>query len=269
MYFILRTLIGRDTYIHSNKNLFLCRISTRQIAAADVLLLNKSDLTSEADLVTTESIIRGLNPSIPIYRTVRAQIALSKVMGLGAYSDGSRAYLVDGSRQTPGDGHESCSDSEHIHVHEDGEHLSPVMKHAGISNIIVDVPGPLSDNQVTALDEWIRSVLWENSLPRDHNDSDGLDGSSPDLPSLTIDPNGFEKLSNLHCDLEVLRCKGIWWNSRGEQFMLQGVRNLYEVSKLPSPALEADTRAGKLVFIGRGLDEAVKRNLRRLVATAR
>lgn len=238
-------------------------ILIRQIAAADVLLLNKSDLISEADLVNTESTIRLLNPSIPIYRTVRAQIPLSKVMGIDAYSEGSRAFLNDGPRQIPGDGHEICSDNEHIHGHE--EHLSHGMQHAGISSIIANVPGPLSESQVTALDEWIRSVLWDNSVPRVHDDSDGLDDLSSDIPRLSIDPVGSEKLSSLHSDLEILRCKGIWWNERGEEFMLQGVRNIYEVSKLPNTALEMDTRAGKLVFIGKGLNKTVEHSLRRLV----
>ncbi|KAF8489389.1 CobW/HypB/UreG, nucleotide-binding domain-containing protein [Gautieria morchelliformis] len=237
--------------------------SLRQVAAADVLLLNKADLTSEADLVKTESILRRLNPSIPIYRTVRTQIDLSKVMGIGAYSEGSPVFLQDGSREICCDEHENCSNHKHSHE----GHLSLEGKHAGISSIIANLPGPLNETQIIALDEWIRSVLWENSIPRDRYYSNTLDGVTSDVQRLSIHRNaGEEGASSPESGVEILRCKGIWWNERGEAFMLQGVRSLYEVSKLPNPTLDMyGPPIGKLVFIGKGLDEMVEGSLRRLV----
>ena len=44
-----------------------------QIAFADVILLNKTDLVSEADLREVEARIRGINPYAKLHRTERAQ----------------------------------------------------------------------------------------------------------------------------------------------------------------------------------------------------
>src|SRR4030081_745363 len=46
-----------------------------QIAFADVILLNKTDLVSEADLREVEARIRGINPYAKVHRTERCAIA--------------------------------------------------------------------------------------------------------------------------------------------------------------------------------------------------
>ena len=247
-------------YIHVN---YKTQPKNRQIAAADVLLLNKSDLATESDLVRIEYTLHHLNPSIPIFRTVRTQIDLSKVMGIGAYSERSQAFLDIESPLNPREGHEDCSDHDHAHEHE-GQ-LSSDNRHAGISSIIAIIPGPMSDSQITSLDEWIRGVLWENIIPRGQ-ESDELETLRPQIQRLSIDQSNSHYTNGLRPDLEILRCKGVWWNERGEQFMLQGVRSLYEVSKLQSTVAELDgPLMGKLVFIGKGLNQAVEDSLRRLV----
>ena len=45
----------------------------RQIAAADVILLNKVDLVSPEEADATESMTRGINPAASFYRTVRGR----------------------------------------------------------------------------------------------------------------------------------------------------------------------------------------------------
>lgn len=249
----------------------------RQIAAADVILLNKSDLVPELDLLNTEFLLHQLNPFIPIYRTIRGQVDLSKVMGIGAYSEKSRTVLDDLGRDEVMKDHEHCSDHEHEH----GEHGSSEARHAGFSNILIRIPRALTDSQVSALDEWIRTVLWEGTVPFG---SDFVTNSavrqppSYPLPSTEGLTSAMGALSILKPDLgigkkripdlEVLRCKGIWWNKRGEQFVLQGVRSLYEVSKITAKTKpEGETMAGKLVLIGRGLNEAVQHSLRQVVAS--
>ena len=207
-----------------------------------------------------ETTLRRLNPSIPIYKTVRAQVDLSKVMGIGAYSERSPAFSDIVSRHIHGEEHGFCSNHDHEHPHE-GQHLSPENQHAGISSIIVNIPGPLSDHQINSLDEWIRSALWENTIP-------SFDALDSDLQQLSIDPRDSQCMNRSPSELEILRCKGIWQDERGEQFMLQGVRNLYEVSKLPRTAMELDgPPTGKLVLIGKGLNKAVEGSLTRVVTS--
>ena len=49
-----------------------------QIAFADVILLNKTDLVSDAELREVEARIRGINPYAKLHRTERSQIALDR-----------------------------------------------------------------------------------------------------------------------------------------------------------------------------------------------
>jgi G3E family GTPase len=65
-----------------------------QIAFADVILLNKTDLVSEAELKDVEMRIRAINPFARIHRTQRSEIAIDKVLGQGAF-DLDRIEAID------------------------------------------------------------------------------------------------------------------------------------------------------------------------------
>src|SRR3974390_42037 len=56
-----------------------------QIAFADVILVNKTDLVSDAELREVEARIRGINPYAKIHRTERAKIPLNEVLGRNAF----------------------------------------------------------------------------------------------------------------------------------------------------------------------------------------
>ena len=49
-----------------------------QIAFADVILLNKTDLVTPEELSEVEARIRGINPYAKLHRTERAKIALDR-----------------------------------------------------------------------------------------------------------------------------------------------------------------------------------------------
>lgn len=57
-----------------------------QLAFADVILLNKTDLVDEARLVEVEARIRRINPYAKIHRTARCGVALEEVLEKGAFS---------------------------------------------------------------------------------------------------------------------------------------------------------------------------------------
>jgi G3E family GTPase len=61
-----------------------------QIDFADVILVNKTDLVSEAELKTVHGMIRALNPQARIHDTVNAEVPLDSVIGTGLY-DSDRA----------------------------------------------------------------------------------------------------------------------------------------------------------------------------------
>ena len=57
-----------------------------QLAFADVVLLNKTDLVSEEELTAIEARIHGFNPGARIHRTQRCDVNLGEVLGRDAFS---------------------------------------------------------------------------------------------------------------------------------------------------------------------------------------
>ncbi|MBI1290056.1 GTP-binding protein [bacterium] len=58
----------------------------RQVAFADVVLLNKVDLADEAQLKAVEKQIRDINPITRIHRTVRGQVDLDQILDIGGFN---------------------------------------------------------------------------------------------------------------------------------------------------------------------------------------
>ncbi|HYJ44561.1 MAG TPA: GTP-binding protein [Xanthobacteraceae bacterium] len=85
-----------------------------QIAFADVILINKTDLVSDAELREVEARIRGINPYAKLHRTQRSQIALDEVLGRNAF-DLDRILDIE-PEFLHGDGH------DHHHDHGDAHH---------------------------------------------------------------------------------------------------------------------------------------------------
>jgi G3E family GTPase len=87
-----------------------------QIAFADVILLNKTDLVTAEELREIEARIRGINPYAKLHRTERAQIPLAEVLGRGAF-DLERILDIEPQFLEADDhGH------DHGHDHGDGHH---------------------------------------------------------------------------------------------------------------------------------------------------
>jgi len=61
------------------------REAAEQIAFADQIILNKTDLVTEAELAEVEAGIRELNPLAPIHRTTRSQVPLAAILGRGSF----------------------------------------------------------------------------------------------------------------------------------------------------------------------------------------
>src|SRR6186997_171368 len=88
-----------------------------QIAFADVILLNKTDLVTDAELREVEARIRGINPYAKLHRTQRSQIALNEILGRNAF-DLDRILDIEPAFLEKGDDH----DHHHDHDHGDGHH---------------------------------------------------------------------------------------------------------------------------------------------------
>jgi G3E family GTPase len=79
---------------HAEQHLEDVRAANEQIAFGDVVLLNKTDLVSPADLARVEQRIRSINRTAKIFRTHSAQLPIDKVLNVGAF-DLERALAVD------------------------------------------------------------------------------------------------------------------------------------------------------------------------------
>src|SRR6185295_6271489 len=83
-----------------------------QIAFADVIVLNKTDLVSKGELAEVEARIRGINPYAKLHRTERCKVQLADVLERGAF-DLDRILDIEPDFLVAGDDH----DHDHHHGH--------------------------------------------------------------------------------------------------------------------------------------------------------
>ena len=83
-----------------------------QIAFADVVVLNKTDLVTPEELRDVEAAVRAINPAARIHRTTRAGVELDEVLDRGAF---------DLSRALENDPH-FLDDDDHDHHDHDHDH---------------------------------------------------------------------------------------------------------------------------------------------------
>ena len=187
--------------------------------------MNKTDVAPIERITAIESQIAQLNPTATVHRTVRGNIDLKHLMGIKAYATGPAP-----AAPTPHH-HEHAEGEECDHDDEEPAHHYELR---GISSLQVSCP-VLSPPRLDALDEWIRTVLWDGRLP-------GEDNSAKHII--------------------ILRCKGMFRDDSGKTHVLQGVRDMYEITALEDGNEEMGVPdEGKLVFIGKGLDERVRESL--------
>ncbi|HEY1225649.1 MAG TPA: GTP-binding protein [Brevundimonas sp.] len=93
-----------------------------QVAFADRIILNKTDLATPAELAEVEARLRKLNPLAPITRATRANVPLDQVLGLGGFDLG-RILDINPEFANPPHGEEGHVHDEHCgHDHHDHDH---------------------------------------------------------------------------------------------------------------------------------------------------
>lgn len=90
-----------------------------QIAFADVIVLNKTDLVTAPELAEVEARIRAINPYAKLHRTTRAQVKLEDVLDRGAF-DLDRILEIEPEFLNAGDDHHH--DHGHDHHHHGHDH---------------------------------------------------------------------------------------------------------------------------------------------------
>ena len=203
-----------------------------QVAFADRIILNKTDLASEDELVAVEQRLRKLNPLAPITRAERANVPLDQVLGLGGF-DLERILDINPEFANPAHGEaghvhdEHCGhdhhhdhdghDHGHDHAHDHNEHGTRGHAHADdIRGISLSLDRPMNGVKFTA---WLDRLLGEQGQ-------------------------------------NILRAKGII-DVAGEdrRLVFQAVHMILE-GDLQRPWGERERRWSRAVFIGRDLNEA-------------
>jgi len=199
-----------------------------QIAFADVILLNKTDLVDEKELGKVEATIRAINPGAVIHHTCRANIALDQILGRGAF-DLSRALENDPHfLEIESDKHECGPDCDHNHDH---HHHHDHHGHEHHDNH--QVPGsPAEIHDVT-----VQSI--------------SLRGGQMIAEKFFSWLQGITQTQGAN----ILRLKGIIaFENDTDRYVVQGVHMILEGDH-QRPWREGETRDSRLVFIGRELDD--------------
>ncbi|WP_026082411.1 CobW family GTP-binding protein [Mastigocladopsis repens] len=101
-------------------DLFNSQAAYSQIAYGDVILLNKTDLVSQAELETLEAKIREVKEGARIIRTARSQVPLPLILSVGLFE--TDKYFDDVTDEHGHDHHHDEHDHEHEHHHHDHDH---------------------------------------------------------------------------------------------------------------------------------------------------
>jgi G3E family GTPase len=192
-----------------------------QIAFADVILVNKTDLVDEADLQEVEARIRGINPYAKLHRTQRSQIALDQVLDRKAF-DLDRILDIEPDF-LHGDGHDHDHDHDHHHGHDHHHHHDHGHHHHGVKHYH---------------DEEMQSISLSTDKPLDP------DKFFPWIQKLVAEDGPA-----------ILRSKGILsFKDDPQRFVFQGVHMILDGDH-QRPWKEGEKRESRIVFIGKKLPE--------------
>jgi G3E family GTPase len=189
-----------------------------QIAFADVILINKTDLVSSEQLTEVEARIRGINPYAKLHKTERAKIPLDAVLGRNAFDLDRILDLEPDFLGTDDHDHHHDHDHDHGHHHDAdvGAHAHGGLKHyhdEDMQSIALRTEKPLDPDKFFP---WVQDLVQKEG------------------------PN-------------ILRCKGILaFKDDEERFVFQGVHMILDGDH-QRPWKADEKRHSRIVFIGRNL----------------
>ncbi len=208
-----------------------------QIAFADVVLINKTDLVTPEELAIVEDVVRAINPTARIYNTSRSGIDLARVLDQGAFNL-ERAlendpHFLDHDHEDhvcgPDCGHDHHGHDHHAHDHDHHDHGHDHKHHDHGHHAHHDAMSPIHDITV----------------------------KSVSLRGGEMNPDRFfpwiQKITQAEGP-NILRLKGIIaFKGDEERYVIQGVHMIVEGDH-QRPWKDGEKRESRLVFIGRELD---------------
>ncbi len=201
-----------------------------QIAFADVIVLNKTDLVGADDLAEVEGRIRAINPYARLHRTERCRVALADVLERNAF-DLDRIVDLEPDFLNAGDDHDHHDHDHHGHDHHDHDHHHhghSAHGHGGMKHYHDEDMQSLALTSEAPLDP-VRFMPWLQGLVAKEGQ-------------------------------KILRSKGILaFKDDDDRYVFQGVHMMLEGDH-QRPWRDDEQRLSRLVFIGRDLPEQAIRD---------
>ena len=205
-----------------------------QIAFADVIILNKTDLVTPAELAEVEARIRAINPYARLHKTVKCAVPIAEVLGRNAFDLDRILEIEPQFLEVEG---------EHDHAHEHDHH------HHG------DHRDEHDDHHDHGHHEHAHHEESSHGLKHYHDE---------DMQSVAltiegdVDPDKFMPWLNGYIQTEgasILRSKGILaFKDEPKRFVFQGVHMILD-GDLQRDWKPDEKRISRIVFIGRDLKE--------------
>ncbi|MFG1344958.1 GTP-binding protein [Xanthobacter autotrophicus DSM 431] len=190
-----------------------------QVAFADVILLNKTDLVTGPELDEVEARIRGINPYAKLYRTQKSEIDIAKVLNQGAFDldrilEIEPAFLEEEEHHHHDHDHAHGPDCGCGHDHHDHHHGLKAVHDEEMQSVSFSTEQPLDPDKFFP---WVQNLV------------------------ATEGPN-------------ILRSKGILsFKNDPDRFVFQGVHMILDGDHQRAWAAD-EKRLSRIVFIGRKLD---------------
>ncbi|XP_064624263.1 zinc-regulated GTPase metalloprotein activator 1-like [Lineus longissimus] len=138
-------------HLHEKKENGEVNECARQVALADVLIINKLDLVTNEELSHLESQIRSINSAAILIKTEKSKVDLDRILDLNAYAAGTVKESNDEIVRVP----------SFVESKAEGSHIDKT-----VSTITLETEGDVDPDK---LDMFLQNLLWEKEL----QDSDG------------------------------------------------------------------------------------------------
>lgn len=127
-----------------------------QIAFADVVLVNKTDLVSADELAAVEATVRAVNPHAELHRTERAGVPLDRVLDRAAFDlqralDNDPEFLSPVTECTP-----DCDHADH-HRHDHHRHAPSAIHDTSVTSVSLRT----SELDTNRFFPWIHKITQE------------------------------------------------------------------------------------------------------------
>lgn len=189
-----------------------------QVAYADVILLNKTDLVQKKDITRIRSKLSKINPDAKVVLTEKARIDLDDILLLKAFDRAQIASRIEATMRYSDMKTATSTTSGHVEL-------------KSVTSVCLREKGVVDRRK---FELWMANLLWEEEEARN--------ATASSTESRAKSPR-----------MDIFRAKGVLNIHESDQYhILQVVHELFECEAAGAWDKE-DDRVNKLIFIGRNL----------------